>query len=77
MALEDAIVTSALLGEGEEKVRTGRALGAFDEVRRPRTQRLVVTSREAGRLYGFDRLGVADDLEKSGSKLDERSKWIW
>ncbi len=48
MALEDAIVTSALLGEGEEKERTVRALGAFEEVRRPTTQRLVVTSREGG-----------------------------
>jgi len=32
MALEDAFVMSALLGEVEEKVRTERVLGAFDEV---------------------------------------------
>jgi len=48
MALEDAFVMSALLGEVEEE-RTERALGAFGEVRRPTTQRLVVTSREGGK----------------------------
>jgi len=48
MALEDAFVMSALLGEVEEE-RTERALGAFGEVRRPTTQRLLDTSREGGK----------------------------
>jgi salicylate hydroxylase len=63
MALEDAFVVSALLGEVEEKERTERALGAFEEVRKPTTQRLVVTSREGGKLYGFEGLWVGNDGE--------------
>ena len=65
MAIEDAAVLSALLGnvKGADPSELERALRAYDAVRRPRTQRLVTTSRDAGMLYDFQKEGVGDDPE--------------
>ncbi|OOF96805.1 hypothetical protein ASPCADRAFT_206961 [Aspergillus carbonarius ITEM 5010] len=77
MAVEDVYVLSRLLGEVQERSQLKRAFAAYDTVRRPRTQRLVRTSRDAGRLYQCQKEGVEDDVEKIRANLDERMRWIW
>ena len=83
MALEDAYVLSHLLGAvrasspSSAAAHIESAFRAFDHVRRPRTQRLVSTSREAGRLYELEAEGVGDDVEKFKANLEGRFRWIW
>ncbi len=77
MALEDAYVLSGLLGAVQGSADIEKAFGAFDRVRRPRTQRLVRTSREAGELYELEREGVWDDGDRVRESLLGRYSWIW
>ena len=53
------------------------ALAAYDEIRRPRVQRVVSTSREAGVLVAMKQPGVGDDVEKIRENLETRMNWIW
>ena len=77
--IEDAYVIASLLGHSE--IRTPddveRAFRAFDAVRRPRSQRVVTTSRATGQLYDFELPGVEDDVEKISLELGSRFDWIW
>ena len=68
---------SGLLGETKDVEEIEKAFKAYDEVRRPRTQRLVKTSREAGELYELQLEGVGDDIEKAIEDLEQRYDWIW
>ena len=77
MAYEDAYILSALLGEIKTSDQICKAFEAYDSVRRPRTQRLVATSRTAGALYDFVHEGIGDDLVKVKENVDHRHTWIW
>lgn len=83
MALEDAYVLSELLGALVRERRpnddddVAHAFRAYDHVRRPRTQRLVRTSREASEVYDLVRDGVGDDAERVREDLRTRFGWIW
>ena len=77
MAIEDAYVLSNLLGQVQDLSHIEAAFKAFDTVRRPRTQKLVATSREAGELWGLELDGVGDNLVKLNDNLDNRMHWIW
>lgn len=77
MALEDSYVMSSLLGAVQESSDIEGAFRAFDAVRRPRTQKLVTTSRETGELYDLEAEGVGDDADKLRENLATRYKWIW
>ena len=74
MAMEDAYVMSNLLGEIKGPEGIEGAFKAFDKVRRPRTQKLVTTSRDAGELYEMER---GDDVERVKEDLAGRYEWIW
>ncbi|PNS21338.1 hypothetical protein CAC42_1117 [Sphaceloma murrayae] len=78
MAIEDALVMSELL-DGRERTPEGlmEVFRVYDEVRRPRTQKVVKTSREAGLCYDYMLEGVGDDLEKVKEDLRHRWDWIW
>jgi salicylate hydroxylase len=77
-ALEDAFILSVLLGD--EKTRSAgdipTAFRAYDAVRRPRSQRVVSTSRAAGATYALQGQAL-DNLELIREELLERYKWIW
>lgn len=77
-AMEDAFILSSLLGD--EKTRCARnieaAFRAYDAVRRPRSQKVVSTSRAAGATYAMQGPAL-DNLELIGAELVERYKWIW
>lgn len=77
MALEDAYIMSSLLGLIEKGEDIEQAFKAFDAVRRPRTQKLVTSSREAGELYDCEVEGTLDDKEALKRNLSGRYKWIW
>lgn len=75
MALEDAFILSRLMGEIQSAKEIEAVFAAFDHVRRPRTQRLVTASKEAGEIYEFEALG--DDVERITENLQQRYEWIW
>ena len=77
MAFEDAYVLGSLLGGVQTNDQIVAAFKAYDAVRRPRTQRLVRTSREAGALYQLALDGVGEDLEKVKENVDTRHTWLW
>ena len=77
MALEDSYVLAALLAEVEDATELEEAFKAFDAVRRGRTQRLVKTSRECGRVFDCEGTGIEEDREAWRRDLTERHKWIW
>ena len=86
MALEDSYILSSLLGRLVSQAGDGKqpstpaisaALYAYDHVRRPRSQRLVETSRQAGIVYEFQGPSEGDDPDKISLNLNRRYKWIW
>lgn len=48
MSIEDSFILSTLLDHARTPVEAVAALKAYDQVRRPRTQRIVESSRETG-----------------------------
>lgn len=54
MAIEDAMILSRLLGEITSAGQLEAAFKAYDTVRRPRSQRLVESSRRVARVYDFE-----------------------
>ena len=76
-AIEDACVLQALLGKIPNKKDVPSALRAYDQCRRPRANRIVTTSREAGHLTTMQLEGVKDDLDKMKQNLEQRMQWIW
>jgi salicylate hydroxylase len=77
MAFEDAYVLSNLIGYARSADDLEPAFKAFDATRRPRTQRLVETSRQSGRIYAFQEPGIGDDVSKIQRALKNRHDWIW
>ncbi|KAL2064814.1 hypothetical protein VTL71DRAFT_3954 [Oculimacula yallundae] len=76
-AIEDAFVLSNLLGQIKTTNEIEKAFHAYDAIRRPRSQRVVTTSREASALYNFEDEELGTDLEKISRRLKERYNWIW
>ncbi|KAK6956529.1 hypothetical protein Daesc_001807 [Daldinia eschscholtzii] len=75
MCIEDCYILSHLIGAAQSTQDLDKAFQAYDEVRRPRTLKLVKTSREAGMLYEFELEG--DDLEAIERNFKSRMSWIW
>jgi salicylate hydroxylase len=76
-AIEDAFIISNLLGEINSVDEIENAFYAYDAVRRPRSQRVVKTSRDAASLYEFEDEKVGTDLEAMKKTLESRYDWIW
>ena len=76
-AIEDACVLSALFEKVTTPKEIANALAAYDQIRRPRAQRVVTTSRENGQLVTMGLPGVGDDIEKMREALETRMHWIW
>lgn len=75
MCVEDSYIMSSLLGEVEDKKDIAKAFAVYDQVRRPRSQKLVKTSREAGMLYEMELVG--EEREKIKANLETRMQWLW
>lgn len=76
-AIEDALVLETLLGRVHDPKHIPYAFEAYDQVRKARSQRVVTTSREAGKLFGMMTEGVGSDLQKIREKTETRMHWIW
>ena len=78
-ALEDAFILSSLLGNRSVKSPDDvvSAFVAYDSVRRPRSQKVVTTSREAGMLYEYEGTGVGANEDKIRETLKGMYEWIW
>ena len=77
MAIEDAYVLSNLLGDVKNVSEIEKVFEAYDAVRRERTLKLVVTSRQAGNLWELEVPEYGDDLSKYVNDMDNRLRWIW
>lgn len=76
-AIEDAYVLTSLLGQCSSAAELEQAFHAYDVVRRPRSQKVVTTSRRVGRVYEFEDEELGEDLEKTGRALEKMYDWIW
>lgn len=78
-AIEDAHVLAELLADPH--VTTSEhvvaAFQAYDAVRRPRSQRVVTSSRENADLLCLCYEGVGDNEEELKRTWDERYRWLW
>ncbi|GAB7352213.1 hypothetical protein MBLNU459_g2686t1 [Dothideomycetes sp. NU459] len=77
MAIEDALIMSSAMALVDDSKDIPRAFQVFDAMQRPRSQKLVTTSREAGMLYEMQLPGVGEDVEKIKEHLSRRMKWLW
>ncbi|KAJ5644559.1 hypothetical protein N7507_010570 [Penicillium longicatenatum] len=78
-AIEDAHVLAKLLGDARVKSVEDvvAAFRAYDEIRRPRSQRVVTSSKENAYLLCLCLDGVGDDAEKLRNTFQERMRWLW
>lgn len=67
MSIEDSLILSTLLGRAKTTVEAQIALKVYDQVRRPRTQRIVESSRNTGLIL----LGLNADMGLDLHKLRE------
>ncbi|KAH8585960.1 putative salicylate hydroxylase [Bisporella sp. PMI_857] len=77
-AMEDALILGRLLGDKKTQSASDipAAFEAYDAVRRPRSQKVVTTSRAAGLTYAFQ--GAAGcNVESIREELLQRYQWIW
>lgn len=73
MSIEDSLVLSSLLGRAKTPKDAAVALKVYDEVRRPRTQRIVESSRETGLIM----TGKGKETQLDLSKLKEKVLPRW
>lgn len=78
-AIEDAHVLSELLGDVRvtEIEHVVEAFKAYDAVRRPRSQRVVTSSKENAYLLCLCLEDVGDDEVKLRETFQQRLKWLW
>lgn len=72
MSIEDSLILSTLLGRAENVPQAKKALEVYDRVRRPRTQRIVESSRGTGMIF----LGKGDEgLDLTWLKQNLMPRW--
>lgn len=72
MSIEDCLILSTLLGRSETVTQAKKALDVYDRVRRPRTQRIVESSRGTGMIL----LGKGDEgLDLAWLKQNLLPRW--
>ncbi|KAG9233232.1 hypothetical protein BJ875DRAFT_51286 [Amylocarpus encephaloides] len=76
-AVEDAYILSNLLGKVDNADEIEKVFKAYDAIRRPRSQKVVTTSRDAVRIYEFEDEELGCDLVNIKKRLEERYNWIW
>lgn len=78
-AIEDSHVLAELLGDARvtEAEHVEEAFRAYDAVRRPRSQRVVTSSKENAYLLCLCLDGVGDDEQKLRDTFQQRLRWLW
>ena len=75
-AIEDAMILRTLLASIKTPKQLDGALQAYDEVRRPRTQRIVESSRLSGQIMTGLGDGIGVDAGRMREALAERWDFI-
>ncbi|KAI1400477.1 mannitol 1-phosphate dehydrogenase [Hypoxylon fuscum] len=75
--LEDAAVLSHLLALVKTPDELEIAFRVYDATRRPRAQKVVLTSFEAGLIYTWRGSDTGDDMSKIVVDANQRLHWIW
>ncbi|OTB11584.1 hypothetical protein K445DRAFT_321962 [Daldinia sp. EC12] len=75
--LEDAAVLSHLLALVKTSDEVETAFQVYDAIRRPRAQKVVLTSAEAGLIYTWRAPGIGNDMYKIVENANKRLHWIW
>lgn len=76
MAIEDSLILSTLLGASRIPSEAVTALRVYDQVRRPRTQRVVESSRVTGDIMTGKGQETGLELAKLKEKLLPRWEFI-
>lgn len=76
-AIEDAFILSNLLGQIDSVNEIEKAFYAYDAIRRPRSQKVVTTSRKLAAVYEFEDESLGTDLKKVKEFLESWYNWIW
>jgi salicylate hydroxylase len=76
MSIEDSLILSTLLGRAKTPAEARTALKVYDQVRRPRTQRIVESSRGTGLIVSGLGEETKLDLGKLRAKLLPRWDFI-
>jgi len=76
-AIEDVMILAKLLGNTSSPSQLTAALGAYDHVRRPRSQAVVESSRTSGLILCGRAPGIGLDPEKLQSALHSRWNFIY
>ncbi|RFU30413.1 hypothetical protein B7463_g5920, partial [Scytalidium lignicola] len=75
--IEDALILSRILALVESPQQLPTAFSVYDSIRRPRAQKVVQTSQEAGQLYTFTHPEYSDNMERIVENFSQRFLWIW
>ncbi|KAK6864564.1 hypothetical protein PG995_001092 [Apiospora arundinis] len=75
--LEDAAVLAHLLALVKTPDQLEHAFKVYDSIRRPRAQKVVSTSFEAGMIYTWVDPEIGDDMNKIVENANQRLHWIW
>lgn len=75
--LEDAVVLSHLLSLAESADQLEATFEVYDSIRRPRAQKVVVTSLQAGNMYMWLDPEIGEDMNKIVANANQRFHWIW
>lgn len=78
-AIEDAHVLAELLADPHVTTaeHVAVAFRAYDAVRRPRSQRVVSSSKENAYVLCLCYDGIGDDEEKLKQIWEQRFRWLW
>lgn len=76
MSVEDSLILSTLLGLAKTPAEAIAALRVYDQVRRPRTQKIVQSSRGTGDIMTGKGPEIGLDLAKLKEKLLPRWDFI-
>ncbi|KAH8676134.1 hypothetical protein BX600DRAFT_479858 [Xylariales sp. PMI_506] len=75
--LEDAVILAHLLAMVKSPDQLEFAFQVYDSIRRPRAQRVVSTSFEAGKIYTWLDPEIGDNMGKIVDNANQRLHWIW
>lgn len=76
-AIEDAYVLASLMAHVDTPDKISLAFKAYDKIRRPRSQKVCTTSREAGELCALRLASVEDNAQSFKENIQWRMDWMW
>ena len=77
MGVEDALILTKLLTLIDNAEELESVFSAYDAVRRPRSQRLVSSSRKMAKIYDLEDRAIGDDMQAMRGCLEHAWDWIW